>query len=185
MLKTNRTSFKIGIIFFGIVLILMFGVKWTIQFFRIDACLDKGGKWNYDLNECDCLYNLDSVLITDYYWDSDFDTLSNHEYLIRGKMLDSISKSPNELIEILNRRPAKCKIEYIEFNGDTINIRILDDEYLTEQMGTVGADCFMAETVFTLSENDLIKFIRFEMDYGSHASPGLYSRKNYERMISE
>jgi len=116
---------------------------------------------------------------------SDFDTITNHEYLKRGLMLDSISKSPNELIEILNLRPTKCKIDYIDIIRDTIKIKILDDEYLTEQMGTSGADCYMAETIFTLTENDLIKFVRFEMDYGSHASPGLYSRKDYKWMIKK
>jgi len=59
----------------------------------------------------------------------------------------------------------------------------LNDEYLTEQIGTAGADCFMAETVYTLTENDLIHYVRFDMEYGSHAGPGLYSRKDFERMI--
>lgn len=168
----------------GIVLILIFGVKWIIKYNRIDSCLDKGGKWNYELKKCEC-YTIDTNRITDYYWDSDFDTITNHEYLKRGLMLDSISKSPNELIEILNLRPTKCKIDYIDIIRDTIKIKILDDEYLTEQMGTSGADCYMAETIFTLTENDLIKFVRFEMDYGSHASPGLYSRKDYKWMIKK
>lgn len=183
MIKKKRKSLKIGILSFVIVLILILGARWTIHFLQIDSCLDKGGKWNYDLQKCECVYNLDSILITDFYWDSDFDKISNREYLIRGKMLDSISKSPNELIEILNKRTPKCKIEYIDITGDTIKIMILDDEYLTEQMGTSGADCYMAETVFTLTENDLIKYVRIEMDYGSHASPGLYSRNDYEKMI--
>lgn len=100
-------------------------------------------------------------------------------------MLDSIAKSPSELIEILNLRPSKCKIDYVDITGDTIIIKILDDEYLTEQMGTSGADCFMSETIFTLTESDLIKFVRFEMDYGSHASPGLYSRKDFKWMIKK
>lgn len=168
----------------GITVILIFGAKWIIKFNRIDSCLDKGGKWNYELKRCEC-YTIDTSHITNYYWDSDFDTITNREFLVRGLMLDSISKSPNELIEILNLRPSKCKIDYVNITGDTIIIKILDDEYLTEQMGTSGADCFMAETIFTLTENDLIKFVRFEMDYGSHASPGLYCRKDYERMIKK
>lgn len=184
MNKKNNRWIKIGLLIVGIILILIFGVKWIIQFVQIDSCLDKGGKWNYDLKKCEC-YLIDTNRIADYFWDSDFDTITNREYLIRGRMLDSISKSPNELIEILNLRPSKCKIDYVNIIGDTIIIKILDDEYPTEQIGTSGADCFMAETIFTLTENDSIKFVRFEMDYGSHASPGLYSRKNYQRMIKK
>ena len=168
----------------GIALILIFGVKWIIQFNRIDSCLDKGGKWNYELKKCEC-YTIDTIRITDYYWNSDFDTITNREYLKRGSMLDSISKSPNELIEILNLRPSKCKIDFVDIVGDTLKIRILDAEYLTEQMGTSGAVCYMAETIFTLTENDLIKFVRFEMDFGSHASPGLYCRNDYKWLMKK
>jgi hypothetical protein len=184
MNKKKNKRIKSGLLIIGITLLLIFGVKWIIQFVQIDSCLDKGGKWNYDFKKCEC-YSIDASRITDYYWDSDFDTITNREYLIRGKMLDSIAKSPNELIEILNMRPSKCKIDYVEKTGDTLKIRILEDEYLTEQMGTSGADCYMAETIYTLTENDLIQFVRFEMAYGSHAGPGLYCRKDYERMIKK
>jgi hypothetical protein len=173
---------KIVLLIVGIGLLLIFGVKRIIQFVRIDSCLDKGGKWNYDLKKCEC-YSIDSNRVADYYWKSDFDTITNREYLTRGKMLGSIAKSPNELIEILNMRPSKCKIDYVEINGDTLKVRILEDEYLTEQMGTSGADCYMAESIYTLTENDSIKFVRFEMDFGSHASPGVYSRNDYKKMI--
>ena len=181
----NNKNVKKGIIVIEIIAILIFVILKINRSYQIDSCLDKGGKWNYDLKKCECFYTIDTNRIADYYWISDFDTITNQEYLKRGKMLDSISKSPNELIEILNLRPSKCKIKYVNIVGDTLKIRILDDEYLTEQMGTSGADCYMAETIFTLTENDLIKFVSFEMDYGSHASPGLYSRKHYERMIKK
>ncbi len=100
-------------------------------------------------------------------------------------MLDSIDKSPKILIDILNMRPSNCKIDYVKLTGDTLIIRILDDEYLAEQMGTFGADYYMAETIYTLTENDLINFVRFEMNFGSHAGPGLFCRKDYERMIKK
>lgn len=119
MNKKNNNRIKFGLLIVGIALLLIFGVKWIIQFVRIDSCLDKGGKWNYNLKKCEC-YSIDTSRITDYYWDSDFDTITNREYLKRGKMLDSIAKSPNELIEILNMRPSKCKIDYVEKTGDTL-----------------------------------------------------------------
>ena len=150
---------------------------------KVDSCLDQGGRWNYDLKKCDCLFTIDQTRIADYYWTSVPDTLLNREFLKRGKMLDSLSRLPDELIRILNMRQSKCKIQYVGITGDTLKIKILDDEYLTEQMGTDGADCYMAETIYTLTENDLFHFVRFQMDYGSHASPGIYSRKDYERMM--
>jgi hypothetical protein len=179
----NKKLFVIIISVLGISLISIYGIKWAKRFFQIDTCLDRGGKWNYELNKCEGCYNFDSMIITDFYWHTDFDTVLNKEYIVKGKMLDSISKSPDELINILNRRKSKCKIEYIKMSGDTIKIKILDDEYLTEQMGTSGADCYLAETIFTLTENDLIKYVRIEMNEGSHASPGLYNRNDFNDLI--
>lgn len=173
----NKKLIIIIISVLGFSLVLILGIKWTKRFFQIDKCLDSGGKWNYELNRCEGAYNLDSVKISDFYWYSDFDTILNKEYLTKGKMLDSTSKSPYELINILNRRKPKCKIEYIRIVGDTITVKILDDEYLSEQMGTSGAYCYLAEAVFTLTEIHSIKYVRIEMEAGSHASPGLYARK--------
>lgn len=182
-MNMNKKYLLITVLIIGICLISAIGIKLIYRFFQIDKCLDLGGRWNYEQNKCEGSYYLDIVKITDYYWHTDFDTTLNRDFIIRGKMLDSIPRYPSELISILNMRKSNCKIEYIKVTGDSISIRILDDEYLTEQMGSSGAMCFLAETVFTLTENDLIKFVRIEMDYGSHASPGLYTRDNFKDMI--
>ena len=119
---------------------------------------------------------------TSLYWHIEFDTILNIEYLIRGNLLNTISQSPLELIEILNKRNAKCKIEFIEQIDDTIHIRIINDEILGEQMGSTGAYCYLGETIFTLTENELIEFVRIDMNYGSHASPGIYQRKDFREL---
>jgi len=173
------------VLIIGIVIILIFGINWTKRFFQIDSCLDRGGRWNYELNECEEYYDFDSESITKFYWHSEFDTVKNHEFLNKGKLLDSIGQTPVELIEILNRRKSLSKIELIDFSKDTIRIRILNDEYITEQMGSSGAYCYLGETVFTLTENNLIGFVRIEMNYGSHASPGIYSRIDFKELMKK
>ena len=80
----------------------------------------------------------------------------------------------------MNKRNQKPKIEYLNILSDTIQIRIFNDEYLTEQMGTTRAYCYLGETVFTLTENELIKYVKVEMDSGSHAIPGIYNRDDFK-----
>jgi hypothetical protein len=179
----KRKTISILILIVGIILILIYGINWTKRFFQIDSCLDKGGRWNYELNECENYYDFDSETITKLYWYSEFDTVKNYEILIKGELLDSIGQTPYELIEILNRRKSLSKIELIDFSKDTIRIRVLNDEYLTEQMGSAGAYGYLGETVFTLTENNLIEFVRIEMNYGSHASPGIYSRIDFKNLM--
>ncbi len=158
---------------------LIFGTKWIKRFIQIDSCLDRSGRWNYELNECEEYYQINKENLFDFYWKSDYDTVNNKEFLIKGKLIDSLGQSPNELIKILNKRNQQPQIEYVEIQSDTIKIQIIDDEFLTEQMGTTGAYCYLGETVFTLTENELIRFVKIEMDSGSHASPGVYTREDF------
>lgn len=167
----------------GVIIALTFETIWIKQFLQIDSCLDRGGRWNNELNKCEEYYQIDKKNISDFYWKSDYDTVINKEFLIKGKLIDSLGQSPNELIEILNKRNQKPKIKYINNQSDTIKIQIINDEFLTEQMGTTGAYCYLGETVFTLTENNLIRFVKIEMDSGSHASPGVYSRADFVDLI--
>jgi hypothetical protein len=175
-IKKFITSFLIiglssGIVL-GLIVTLIPVVNSTIQYFQSDSL--------HAQNRKD-----DTLRISEYYWKAVYDTIANKEYLIRGKMLDSISKTHNELIGILNLRKPICKIDYIGLDGDTIRIKILEDEYLSEQMGTSGAENYIGETIYTLTENDSIKYVRIEMNYGSHANPGLYSRNDYKNLLRE
>ena len=144
MNKRNITNIKKGLIISGIALTLFLGVLWALKYICIDTCLDTGGESNYDLIKCDSLHSVDTIHIADYYWKAYNDTILNREYLQRGAMLDSVSKSPNELIEVLNMRNSESKVDFVEITGDTIVVHILNDTFLTQQMGTLGAECYMA-----------------------------------------
>ncbi|HEY3369235.1 MAG TPA: hypothetical protein VGK10_00225 [Prolixibacteraceae bacterium] len=181
----SRKHILLSILIVGIIALSIYGIGKLILFFRVDACLDKGGRWNYKLNICETVENGISESNTSYYWHIAEDTILNKEYLIKGALLDSIAHSSAELIGVLNKRDAKCKIEYLGQMGDTIHIRILNDEVLTEQMGSTGSFCHLGETVFTLTEIDSIKFVQIDMEQGSHASPGVYTRAGFKELEKE
>lgn len=149
---------------------------------QIDKCLDSGGRWNYETNKCEGVYEINSENLTKLYWFTNFDSISNREFLVKGSFLDSIGQSPNQLIKILNKRNSEPKIEFISLINDTIKIKITNNEFLTERMGFSVAESFLAETVFTLTENTTIKFVNIEIDYGSHASPGTYKRQSFSHL---
>lgn len=168
-----------------VVLLAIYGTNMMIRHFRMEACIKKGGHWNHELNKCEDAELDSSDLHTEYYWHTAYDSIQNKEYLKKGRLLDSTPPSVAHLIDVLNKRPPECKIEYVDRLNDTLQIRILNDEFLTEQMGSSGSYCFLGETVYTLTENDSIKFVRIDMNEGSHASPGTYQRSNFNDLVNE
>jgi len=79
----------------------------------------------------------------------------------------------------------RVHLDYVGISHDTIIVKIKESEYLTEQMGTCGADEFMISTTFSLTELKDIHFVTFDFDIGDHASPGTYSRMYYFERIKK
>ena|SRR5690554_6432454 len=163
---------------------LIFATKWIHRSNQIDACCDRGARLNYEMNGLE-EYNQPNIEnLTDFYWKSVYDSVNHKEFLSKGRLVDSLERSPTGLINILNKRNVLPKIKFLDIQSDTILILIDNDQYLTEQMGTTGAYSYLGETVFTLTENDSIRFVKIEMDVGSHANPGVYSRTDFSDLIN-
>jgi hypothetical protein len=114
--------------------------------------------------------------------------------LIRGAKIDKIKNDLDKLTYALNKSkkdpetfrtpenkeptdPPKLKIKGIKEN--VVNVEVINGEYLTQRMGSSGADEFMAAATFTLTEYDHIKGVNFIFKVGDHATPGLYSREYF------
>ena len=165
------------------IIILFFGTIWMKKYFAIDKCLDKGGKWNYELNSCEERIDISEIPFEKLSWKTKYDTVENYEYLTKGVLMDSISLTPEDLIMVLNKRKPKCKLELIKLSGDTVFVQVINDYYLTERMGTTGAYCYLGETVYTLTEHNLINKVKLDLEFGSHASPGVYTRIDFKELI--
>jgi hypothetical protein len=126
----------------------------------------------------------------EYTWYSEIGTKEGN-VLIRGTKVDKIKHDIPKLIYALNKSekdpetfrtpegqepnaPPKLKLKNI--NGQVVNIEVINNQFLTQRMGSTGAEQFLAAATFTLTENDNIKFVNFIFEEGDHAVPGLYSR---------
>lgn len=78
----------------------------------------------------------------------------------------------------------KVCVELVHVSNDTIFVKIPDAEYLTQRMGTSGADEFMISSTFTLTELPDIRYVDFDFEIGDHASPGTYTRQYFQNWIS-
>src|SRR4030043_1189513 len=118
------------------------------------------------------------------------------DLLVRGRKIDHIKNNIHKLIFALNRSkkdpetfrtpkdkdptdPPKLKL--IDIQGPVANIKVINGEFLTQRMGSTGAEEFLAAATFTLTEYDPIKLVNFIFEKGDHAAPGTYSRKTFSK----
>ena len=84
------------------------------------------------------------------------------------------------VIRAINKKYPNIKLEAVASSNDTLITRIDDAMYLTQQMGTAGAETYFAEVTYALTELPGIKAVRFDFEEGDHAMPGSYSRASFK-----
>jgi hypothetical protein len=106
--------------------------------------------------------------------------------IIQMRKINRDTLTFSKLISTINAKYRdKVKLDYLRISNDTIYVKIDKSEYLTQQMGTAGADEYMIAATFTLTELQNIKYVNFDFEFGDHASPGTYNRMYYLDRIRE
>jgi len=113
-------------------------------------------------------------------WVSEFDTIKNEFYLKQQRKVNPDSLTADNLISDLNAAWENVKMVLLKLSNDTLYVSIPESEFLGQQMGSAGAQAYMASTTYSLTELKGIKYVNYSMQAGDHASPGTYSRKSFE-----
>ncbi|MGZ8542169.1 MAG: hypothetical protein ACXWV6_16070 [Chitinophagaceae bacterium] len=113
-------------------------------------------------------------------WVPDYDTIKNEFYLKQQGKVDPGSLTVTDLIDDLNAEWENIKLVFVKSSNDTLYVSIPDSEYLGQQMGSAGAQAYLASTTYNLTELKGIKYINYNMQSGDHVAPGIYSRKTFE-----
>ncbi len=118
-------------------------------------------------------YNAESDL---YVWKSSPDYTKEKNPSMRKEILHVDS-----LILGLNQLNENVFIEKLKISGDTLYTEIKDSKYLGEQMGTTGAEMYLADVVLNLTEVPGVKFVNIQMEERSHIQPGTWSKENFAK----
>ena len=110
-----------------------------------------------------------------YVWLVDFDNKTKK----RNPKFKSKYLNVDTLIKGLNELYPNIKLDKVKISGDTLFTNILDSEYLGERMGTSGAAQYLADVIINLTSVDKIKYVKIDFDEGSHASPGIWTAKDF------
>ncbi|MGH2564613.1 MAG: hypothetical protein ACRDE8_18150 [Ginsengibacter sp.] len=90
--------------------------------------------------------------------------------------------SVQNIIQLINNNYDSIHIDYVKTSHDTIYVHIPNSEMLTENIGSTGAEIFMASTTYSLTELKGIHFVNFDFKEGEHASPGVYDRSYFKSL---
>jgi len=146
--------------------------------------------------------NETAVYNAHYTWHADVDASGNSDVLVRGKMINEIRSDVNKLVIALNKAVEELEAKRPQSEGvktdfpritlqkveqQVANIEIANDQYLTQKMGSSGAQDYLAGVTYTLTENPGVKSVNFIFTAGDHAMPGVYSRESFTayRIVKE
>ena len=131
----------------------------------------------------------------DYIWHVEVNASAKTEALVRGGKIDAIRNDEMKLVAALNgtnKDPEKFrtkagqepnatpKVKLLNVKKNIASVEVINAEYLTQRMGSSGAQAYLASVTFTLTENPQIKKVKFIFEEGDHAMPGTYSRQDFK-----
>ncbi len=116
-----------------------------------------------------------------HVWNSELDAKGDHIVVSKGNKIIE-TNSPEELIDKLNENLSKYdpEIVYQKFTAGILQITLSPESKYSEQMGTAGANQYLVELIFTLTELSEVQFVQLNIDEGSHGKPGRFTRADFE-----
>lgn len=114
-----------------------------------------------------------------YFWQSSFEGKPSRMVMKKVRPLNTDSLTQENMVREINELYADIKINFIKTAHDTIFVRINKGDLLANQMGSGGAETYMAEVTYNLTEVPGINYVCFIFRQGNHATPGIYSRTDF------
>jgi hypothetical protein len=113
-----------------------------------------------------------------FFWAADLDL----EDGLNMKKLFAISNdslSLENMINRLNEEYPEIRIRYKLVSHDTLFLKIDRSNYLTQQMGSTGAEAYLAAVTYNMTELEGISAVDINFKMGEHAEPGVYTRTDF------
>lgn len=94
----------------------------------------------------------------------------------RDSAVDISRLNIDSVIKGLNWRYENTGLQKLKVSGDTVYVTLRNNKYLSEEMGTTGAEEYIADVVANLTCISGIGYVNFIFPEGEHASPGVYGK---------
>lgn len=110
-----------------------------------------------------------------YIWDVN----SDEKTITQNPQLRPDYYSVDTLLMGLNEKYPQVQLEQKRIGHDTLYTEIKNAQYLTEQMGSAGAEQYIAQAVVNLTSVKGINFVRIDFAAGSHTEPDVWSKESF------
>ena len=115
-----------------------------------------------------------------YWWEASLNDGPRMEMKQQG-LLSPDSLTVSYVLSRMNAAYPEIEVLPVNQYHDTMAVKIPKSMYLTEQIGSSGAQAYLAELTFNLTEVPGIHFVTILFKAGDHASPDTYERKDFEQ----
>ncbi|MFC3196544.1 hypothetical protein ACFOET_02845 [Parapedobacter deserti] len=114
-----------------------------------------------------------------------FDETSERLIAEKNPDFDRALLTADDLAQALMTNYPEITIEVDSVSNNTLHLQIPDARYLTQQMGSSGAQMYLLEATYAFTELPGISSVNFRFEEGDHALPGTYTRERFkERSIA-
>lgn len=93
---------------------------------------------------------------------------------------ETVAYTAEALANALNHKYAEIQLRVGDRRNDTLDLYIDSSFYLTQSIGSAGANNYLAEATFAFTELDSVEVVNFNFEPGDHAMPGPYTRRFFD-----
>ncbi len=112
-----------------------------------------------------------------------YDEDSERLHVEKDPDFDRTALSIDALTQALVSNYPEVPLTVDRVSGDTLYASIVDAQYLTQQMGSTGAQTYLLEVTYAYTELPNIRAVHFAFEEGDHATPGTYTRDRFESEV--
>ncbi len=143
------------------------------------ACNNNEDKRELPLTDANPVQPDSTLSITDaaYFWEAK--DIDGKIEMQKVRPIPTDSLNFNAVIELFNSNYPDIKLIPSGLSHDTLAIKVENSAYLTQRMGSTGAETYIKELTYNLTELKDIHFIDLRFTRGDHAKPGIYTRADF------
>jgi len=113
-----------------------------------------------------------------YFWSSELDQ-KNGLVMKKEVPVNADSLNAAYMINRLNEIYPEIRLDFVKASSDSIYLKVAKSNYLTRQMGSSGAEAYLAAVTYNMSELKGVTYVDIRFKEGDHASPGTYTRTDF------